>query len=448
MVCLKVCDSIKSICLILLAILATTEVGAQCKADYSYAIDFNTGFVSFTNQSVPANSNLAVQYTWYINPVNVLSNDTNPVIRLKPGLQTVCLIINNAGCSDTFCQSISMPPVHCRSRFSYTFDFTMDTTFFTNGSSGLNLNYYWSFGDGSYSRELNPQHRFTVNGWYYVCLNVVNTDTTCSDVTCEFVRINRSSPSPCKGNFSFETDTTDSHSVIFTNMTVGDTGITYVWLFGDTATSSDKNPIHRFDSVGTYKVCLLVSGPNCADSVCKQLEIITIIPQCKAEFAYTLFPDSGNNAPRIGLFTNKSTGTNLTYKWIFNGTDSSTEVSPIHYFKVNGTYSVCLVVQSGTLCTDSICKNITIQTGLGNVRRRSGLTIYPNPAEDFVLVDILNSDNAGISVSMRDVLGNIKPVNTTFQHSSIILDIRSFEKGLYTIEVNTKEGRETFKMIK
>lgn len=448
MVCQKLYDLRKSLFLVILAITAILKVNAQCKADFSYNIDFNTGFVSFINQSTLANSNLAVTYTWYSNPAIVLSNDTNPVIRLKPGTQPICLIVDNAGCLDTFCTSIIMPPVHCKARYEYSFDFTMDTVSFTNNSSGLNLSYYWSFGDGNYSTDAQPKHRFAINGWYYVCLNVVNSDTTCTDVTCEFVRINRISPSPCVGGFSFETDTVDSYKVHFTNTTVGDTGITYVWLFGDTTTSNQKEPFHRFDTVGKYKVCLLVSGPNCADSVCKEVEIINIIPFCKAGFTYELFPDSGNNTPRIGIFTNTSVGSNLKYLWTLGDSALSSETSPIHYFKLNGTYKVCLSVNSGVLCTDSVCKLISIQTGLAESAFLSEMNVYPIPTQGELIIDFAEHRLKDVQLVIHDVLGNEKTLAINNRNNQIILDTSNLANGLYIVEVKTNTEIKTIKFLK
>lgn len=448
MVCQKLNDLRRCIILVVVAIVVTIKVNAQCKANFSYAIDFNTGYVTFSNLSTLANNSLAVSYTWYSNPAIVLSNDTNPVIRLKPGLQPICLVVNNAGCIDTFCTSINMPPVHCKARYSYAFDFTQDTVLFSNASSGLNLNYYWSFGDGQYSTELNPKHRFAVNGWYYVCLNVVNTDTTCSDFTCDFVRINRSSPSPCVGNFSFETDTTDSYKVYFTNNTTGDTSITYVWLFGDTTTSSQKNPSHRYDTTGTYKVCLLVSGPNCADSVCKEIEIIRIIPFCKADFTYALFPDSGNNAPRIGVFSNQSTGTNIVYKWIFNETDSSSEASPIHYFRLNGIFKVCLMITSGGLCTDSVCKFISIQTGIPDHYDLSGLVTYPIPIHNVLNIDWGKPLEKDVSLTITDPVGKAQSIGMRKQNTGLMIDTSALPNGWYVLEIRTESESKRIKIIK
>lgn len=43
----------------------------------------------------------------------------------------------------------------------------------------------------------------------------------------------------------------------------------YYWLFGDGGSSSDKNPVHLYDSIGIYNVTLTVSNANGSNSITK-----------------------------------------------------------------------------------------------------------------------------------------------------------------------------------
>ena len=53
---------------------------------------------------------------------------------------------------------------------------------------------------------------------------------------------------------------TAGETITFTNLTIN--GDTYDWDFGDGNTSTDKNPIHTYDSVVIYKVTLVATPKN------------------------------------------------------------------------------------------------------------------------------------------------------------------------------------------
>jgi hypothetical protein len=60
--------------------------------------------------------------------------------------------------------------------------------------------------------------------------------------------------------------------VAFTNTTTGNASATYKWDFGDSKTSTEKDPKHIFVTAGTYNVKLVVSVSGCqaaADSITK-----------------------------------------------------------------------------------------------------------------------------------------------------------------------------------
>lgn len=49
----------------------------------------------------------------------------------------------------------------------------------------------------------------------------------------------------------------------------------WYWDFGDGSVSPDTNPVHTFPSAGVYEVCLTVSNPYAADTVCKMVSVGT-----------------------------------------------------------------------------------------------------------------------------------------------------------------------------
>ena len=73
---------------------------------------------------------------------------------------------------------------------------------------------------------------------------------------------------------------------------------------------------------------------------------------------------------------------------------------------------------------------------------RSQISIYPNPASEFLNI---RTDDKIKSVRIYSVIGNL--VKTENDHLSI-LNIASLPKGNYMVTIETDKGNETKKIIK
>ena len=72
--------------------------------------------------------------------------------------------------------------------------------------------------------------------------------------------------------FRHAIDSSNSLRVIFTdNSFYAPTD--WLWDFGDGSTSSLKDPLHKYDSPGTYLVCLTVSNAYDSDTICREVTV-------------------------------------------------------------------------------------------------------------------------------------------------------------------------------
>ncbi len=137
----------------------------------------------------------------------------------------------------------------------------------------------------------------------------------------------------------------------------------YYWDFDDGNTSVDQNPLHTFQSPGTYKVELKVTdniGDTGLDNILIEAfpEDVNIPPTAIAEANITK-----GYVPLVVMFTGN--GTDLdgyidTYYWNFNDNTGSTSTNQIveHTFQNPGIYNVTLTVIDDQRVTD--IDNITI----------------------------------------------------------------------------------------
>jgi hypothetical protein len=76
----------------------------------------------------------------------------------------------------------------------------------------------------------------------------------------------------------------------------------WLWQFGDGATSSERYPVHNYDSSGIYQVCLRVSNANGADTLCKTLYLGTsTVENPLVQTAVEVFPNPFQDLLQVSL---------------------------------------------------------------------------------------------------------------------------------------------------
>ena len=107
-------------------------------------------------------------------------------------------------------------------------------------------------------------------------------------------------------------------------------------------------------------------------------------------------------------FTNASTGA-TNYLWDFGNLLTSTFANPSHTYATAGTYMVCLTINLGTPCQDSICTPVTV-VAVGLDQGLTGrLIVYPNPVAEgdihFALTGIPLSEP--VEIKLYDAAGRL-----------------------------------------
>ena len=218
------------------------------------------------------------------------------------------------------------------------------TVNFTNSSKGY-VDYAWDFGDGNVSNINNPSHTFTQSGTFTVKIFVTDS---CSYDTFERQILIYPAPNV---SFNFVKDSIcqyDSISFLSTSNNVS--GI--YWEFGDGDSSKLTNPVHRFDSSGTFSVRYTAYSKlnNCPATT---LRDVNILKTPKA----TIMANPSDGCDPLNVNLKADSGYN---SWTFsNGnvsildelTETFTSIGP-HWVKLSSEYA------NG--CKDSTVLNLVV----------------------------------------------------------------------------------------
>jgi PKD repeat protein len=213
---------------------------------------------------------------------------------------------------------------------------------FTNFSTGNQLTYFWDFGDGSTSTQQLPSHTYTTSGAFNVSL-IVTDSSGCSDTLTKQAYIQTVNPAagyvappPTSGCAPLTAQ--------FTDATVGSIG--WLWDFGDGTTSTLQNPIHTYNTPGTYVVALTTTS---AGGGCQQL--INNFSTFIVNGGYAGFTHTATDCPPyIATFQDTSSNA-VSWLWSFGDGTFSTQQNPQHTYAVGGYHSVSLTITTADGCT-------------------------------------------------------------------------------------------------
>lgn len=126
------------------------------------------------------------------------------------------------------------------------------------------VEYAWDFGDGATSSEREPSHTFTSAGTFDVKLTVKAPD---GEDTFEYTITVREPTDPPVAAFRVSSASGRApFGVQFTDTSKGGTPRSWLWEFGDGATSTEQNPAHVYLSPGVYSPKLTIQNDGGEDS--------------------------------------------------------------------------------------------------------------------------------------------------------------------------------------
>lgn len=270
---------------------------------------FPSKTVSFTNLGSLGSWN----YGWNFNNGQTSTNQAPlPVNYSTWGTYTITNWLESNFCADTITkQIIILPPIPIASFSGQGKGCAPLTTVFTNLST-YSSEYLWEFGDGGTSSAENPEYIYNESGIYTVKLLAKGEGGENTIIKQEIVEVHPRA----KAFFKAQPDTVfiPSQGVQFYNLSSD--ADSYIWNFGDTEFSTEKNPIHFYQSEGSYDVFLIADN----EFLCKDSFLLksAVIAEVSGEISYpnAFIPDP--SGPNGGKYESNSVDNKIFFP-IFKG---------------------------------------------------------------------------------------------------------------------------------
>lgn len=185
---------------------------------------------------------------------------------VAPGMYNVCLIVMDSCGADTVCDSVQVfCPIPVAS-FTYDINNFNVEVQSTVGTLDTTASYLWDFGDGNTGSGDTTTYIYSSPGNYEVCHTIV--DVCGSDTICDSLEFVCGSPT------AFFFYTSNFNTITFDNQSFVSGVTTWFWDFGDGNSSTDMNPVHVYDTVGTFTVCLYLTDACGSDTTCTAVSVL------------------------------------------------------------------------------------------------------------------------------------------------------------------------------
>lgn len=357
----------------------------------------------------------AVSYQWFFGD-GASGNGTQPshTYSTTGDFDVTLVVTNAAGCTDTLRKNafvrirpplvdiLNLPAEGC---VALTYIPTVSIQ-----SIDPIISWQWDFGDGQQGTGANPVHTYTNPGTYTLKL-VFTTAGGCTDSITRVnavrvgIRLQANLTATPRFACAFQ-------PIRFSDLTTGGVADTWLWLFGDGATSTEQNPTHSYQDTGRFTVTLVVSNNGCRDTL-RIPDYITIKPPI-ARFT----DSSGCGAPYTRKFIDRSVGATQWF-WDFGDGNTSAQQNPIHTYTSPGTYTVHLLVKNDT------CEHETL---------REVYIIAETP--DFTASDTIVCKGAIVTFQTRNMNTNNIAVHTWSFGDGIVQNGSSQVEHVYTTAGN------------
>ena len=342
--------------------------------------DLPTGGTPLVTAPVPSTSTAGV-YSYYVSQANS-NNDESPRVAITVTINALPLtpIISASG-NTSFCTGGSV-------------DLTSSAT---TGNS-------WSTSSTSQAITVATSGSYTVTVTDNNSCSATSTATVVNVSSAPAPTINASATAACSGE-----------TVTLTSSTAD----AYLWSNGDTTQAIQVTASGNFSVITT--------NSNACDGVGTSVQ--TTVTFTTTPSAAASFSTIGN----VVTFTNTSTGAS-SYSWDFSDFTNSSATSPSHAFISNGSYPVILTAINGA-CSDTLLLTINITVGIEELMGLNNISIYPNPANESLVIAFDNQSGSAFKLLVSDRVGRIiQTIDVQDEDQNFVtMNVSSLANGMYSI---------------
>nr|MDO8114053.1 PKD domain-containing protein [Candidatus Sigynarchaeota archaeon] len=217
---------------------------------------------------------------------------------------------------------------------------------FTGSEGDAPATFLWNFGDGGTSSTRNPAHRYVTAGNFTAMLTIIDNDGDVGSSTM----VVHVAPPYVPPVASFHSNATTGMgagtAVVFTfDGSCGSGTPSFFWNFGDSTSSTSRDPVHVYWALGTFDVNVtVIDGTGRQDTAVRpgHVVIVDLFPSASFAASDTVIVQGGWIA---FTFTGTTGDGAATFAWDFgDGSPGAATRDTIHQYATAGNFTATLLV--------------------------------------------------------------------------------------------------------
>ncbi len=319
------------------------------------------------------------------------------------------------------------------------------------GGDATSWNWTFPGGTPSTSTDQNPTIQYNTSGTYNATLTATNATGSDSFTRTNYVNVS----GDAMFNAQFYSEGFESSSDFSADWTIINYATNYTW---------ERNTAYKYSGTASARMNNYSNAAGEIDDLISPSYNLSLVTDLTMTFKYAFARRATTNTDKLRVLVSTNCGESWVTRWVSSSAALGTvtaQNSPFYPSSQSQWKEVTVSIPTSVAASDNVRFkfeftggggnflyldeiNITGSVGI-NEAQQAGISIYPNPAKDFVVIKN-DKQIKNLKLEIRNVVGQVVNQSSINNQTSTI-DVSAFTSGIYFLRLFSENVDVTEKIV-